>query len=126
MRNLSFAHIPAFRHRHFPEAQHDFLRQHPDDFLGQTASDMQSEAFDQAAARTYMSKHQQPAKYVPNLKAPVEAKHVRLTMQEQRQQRRQRQRAMPKHFFINADYRSSNISGNVWQHIQRVCITAVT
>lgn len=113
MRNLTFAHISGFRHRHFPEAQHDFLKQHPNDFLGQTASDMQSEAFDQAAARQYMSRHKQPLKYVPGLPPSAEAKHERLTIQEQRQQKRQRQRAMPRHFFINGNYTTSLDQGTL-------------
>ncbi|KAL0031621.1 hypothetical protein WJX77_010215 [Trebouxia sp. C0004] len=113
MKNLTFAHISGFHHRHFPEAQHDFLKQHPNDFLGQTASDMQSEAFDQAAAREYMSRHKQPLRYAPSLPPPAEAKHERLTIQEQRQQKRQRQRAMPRHFFINSNYTTSLDQGLV-------------
>ncbi len=113
MKNLTFAHISGFHHRHFPEAQHDFLKQHPNDFLGQTASDMQSEAFDQAAAREYMSRHQQPLMYVPRFPPPAEAKHERLTIQEQRQQKRQRQKAMPRHFFINGNYTTSLDQGSL-------------
>ena len=113
MRNLTFAHINSFRHRHFPEAQHDFLKLHPDDFLAQTASDMASEAFDQAAAREYISRHQKPVQYIPNSNVPAEARPERLTTQERRQQRRQRQRAMPRHFFINTVYRSSLNQGDM-------------
>ncbi|KAL0019247.1 hypothetical protein WJX79_010983 [Trebouxia sp. C0005] len=43
----------------------------------------------------------------------AEAKHERLTIQEQRQQKRQRQRAMPRHFFINGNYTTSLDQGLV-------------
>ncbi|KAL0049112.1 hypothetical protein WJX82_006790 [Trebouxia sp. C0006] len=113
MKNLTFGHISGFHHRHFPEAQHDFLYSHPNDFLGQTSSDFQSEAFDQAAAREYMSRHKQPLMYVPKSPPLAETKHERRTIQEQRQQKRQRQRAMPRHFFINGNYTSSKDQGLV-------------
>ncbi len=50
--------------------------------------------------------------YVPKSPPLAEAKHERRTIQEQRQQKRQRQRAMPRHFFINGNYTSSQDQGS--------------
>ena len=33
MRNLSFAHVRDFHHRHFMDARHDFMIEHPQEFL---------------------------------------------------------------------------------------------
>ncbi len=110
MRNLTFAHIKDSHHRHFPEARHDFMAIHPEDFLSLVTSDMAGEAFDQAVAREYMRNHQQPAQYEPNSSPDFEAEHNnrRLSQHEKRQQRRQ---AMPKHMYINDQFRSSKDSG---------------
>ena len=110
MRNLSFDHIKDFHHQHFPEAGHEFMDENPAEFLSLVASDLANEASDQAAAQAYMRRHQQPLQYEPNSSPDYEAAHNnrRLSEHEQRQQRRQ---AMPKHMYINDQYRSSMDSG---------------
>jgi len=115
MKNLTFGHMTHFRHRHFPDAQHDFLLNHPDDFLSQCTSDMAGEAFDQAVAREYMSRHKQPAQYLPSSNPSARAGRGRFASQEQRQTRKQGRCAMPKHFFINQNYSFSHDQGDVWQ-----------
>lgn len=117
MRNVSFAHIKDFRHRHFAESRHDFQTQNSDGFLGLVASDLAGEASEQAAAKTYIKKHPQPARYEPKSVAGFQADHNnrRLSQHEKRQQRLQ---AMPKHMYIDDQYRSGSDSGMVFAVLQ--------
>lgn len=111
MRNIGFAHIESFYHRHFPGASHDFMTQHPDDFLALVSSDIAAEALDQHAARAYINNHPCPKEYEPSASGAKQAEHNsrRLSQHEKRQHRLQ---AMPKHFYVNDQYKTSVDSGD--------------
>ena len=108
MRNLSFAHVKGFSHRHFQEIEHDFggNDKYSKEFMSAAVADLAAEAADQANIKQYLRQHRQPAEYAPcyNSKADGHHGHRRLASQQTRQQRRQ---AMPKHFHIDDEYRSS-------------------
>lgn len=109
MRNISFAHIKGFHHRHFPDARHDFMTHHPDDFLTLVSSDIA--ALDQHTAKVYINNHPCPKQYEPSASKANQAEHNsrRLSQHEKRQQRLQ---AMPKHFYVSDDYKTSLDSGD--------------
>ena len=111
MRNISFAHIKGFHHRHFPDARHDFMTHHPDDFLTLVSNDIAAEAFDQHAAQAYIKNHPCTKQYEPSASGAKQAEHNsrRLSQHEKRQQRLQ---AMPKHFYVNDEYKTSLDSGD--------------
>lgn len=112
MRSISFAHMKGFHHHQFPDARHDFMTQHPDDFLALVSSDIAAEALDQHAAKAYIKNHPCPKQYEPSTSAAKQAEHNsrRLSQHDKRQQRLQ---AMPKHFYINDQYKTSLDSGLV-------------
>lgn len=111
MRSISFAHMKGFHHHQFPDARHDFMTQHPDDFLALVSSDIAAEALDQHAAKAYINNHRCPKQYEPSTSAAKQAEHNsrRLSQHDKRQQRLQ---AMPKHFYINDQYKTSLDSGD--------------
>jgi len=128
MRNIGFAHIEGFYHRHFPDAHNDFMTQHPDDFIALVSSDIAAEALDQHTAKAYIKNHPCPKQYEPSASGAKQAEHNsrRLSQHEKRQQRLQ---AMPKHFYVNDQYKTSLDSGDciaVGQFILPTCAASFT
>lgn len=103
--------MKGFHHRHLPDARHDFMTQHPDDFLTLISSDIAADALDQHAAEAYIKNHPCPKQYEPSTSGANQAEHNsrRLSQHEKRQQRLQ---AMPKHFYVNDQYKTSLDSGD--------------
>lgn len=136
MKDLSFAHIPNFQHRHFPDANHDFRLYHPALFLKSLADDMGAEAAAPAVAMEYKARHHHAL--------DLEKCWVHLLTSQQNKVQRAltpslgpRRKAMPKHIFINEEFRSSGDQGTCssWmsQHIAcqhhaeaSHCLAAVT
>ena len=126
MQNMSFAHIPHFYHRHFPEARHDFAMGQKDDFLRDLALDMANEAMHSNFATTYIDKHRHAvwdamprcsqhfpsdSRHFQRSQRPTDARHM-----VQLKGQGQGHKAMPKHFYVDGFYRSDYDRGesSVW------------
>ena len=134
MKDLSFAHIPHFQHRHFLEANHDFRLHHPALFLKSLAADMGVEAAAPAVAMQYQAGHRHSL--------DLEKCWVHLLTSQQTKLHRAltpslgpRRKAMPKHMFINEEFRSSGDQGMcsscmsqhiACQHHAPSCLAVVT
>ena len=106
MKDLSFAHLNHFSHRHFPEARHDFASS--PDFLITAAKDIADEAFGQAFAKDYVAKHPQPPQYTVCSKPDQTAPSLAAMTTGKRTIR------MPKHFFLSPEYTSSMDHGDTF------------
>ncbi len=86
------------------------MTQLPDDYLPLVSSDIAAEAFDQHTAKAYIENHPCPKEYEPSASGVKQTEHNsrRLSQHEKRQQRLQ---AMPKHFYVNDQYKTSLDSG---------------
>lgn len=114
MQNMSFAHIPHFYHRHFPEARHDFALGQKDDFLRDLALDMANEAMHSEFATAYIDKHRHPVwDEIPKCTQhfPSDSRHFHRPQHPSDsklmvQRKGQQHKAMPKHFYVDGFYRS--------------------
>lgn len=102
MKNMSFTHITTFTHRHFTEARHDFQTKQRDEFLRTVAADMASEAAQTAFATAYIEQHQQPDW---DADSGCDAPALRDSRRKLRR-KKDKQRTMPKHMYIDDYYRS--------------------
>ena len=111
MKDLSFAHITQFQHRHFPEANHDFQLYHPGLFLETISADMGAEAASPAVAMQYRAQHRHAIdleKCWVNDLLTSQLDNVRRALLPRQSTAR---KAMPKHIFINNEFRSGSDQG---------------
>lgn len=113
MKGLSFAHITHFQHRHFKEASHDFQLHHPVLFLNSLADDMGAEADSAASAMQYRAQHRHSADLGQCWVTDLLSHQLDSVRQALVPQRRPGRKSMPKHFYINAQYRSSSDQGTL-------------
>lgn len=112
MKDLSFVHITQFQHQHFPGANHDFqLGHNPGTWLAALATDMHTEALKSAAAKQWIAGHKRSLdleKCWVNDILTSQLDHVRQGLFPRRSSGR---KSMPKHIFINNEFRSSDQHG---------------
>ena len=102
MRNMSFAHVTNFTHRHFSEARHDFQARQKDEFLRSIAADMAHEAAQATFARAYIKYHKHPYwDSTPECEGPPHRDSRRRLRRKKEQQK-----TVPKHFYVDDWHRS--------------------
>ena len=107
MSELSFAHMDNFTHRHIPEGGHDFASSEVE-FLSMVGKDIAGEASAQAFVTGYLARHPQPPQY-----APCSCSKSADPLVPRLRTRGIGRRTMPKHFYVNQEYRSSLDRGNM-------------
>lgn len=114
MKDLSFAHVTHFQHRHFHEANHDFQLHHPALFLEALCADMGAEADNPAPAMQYRAQHRHTLDFdkcwMTDL-LTTQLDNVRRALLPRRSPSSSGRKSMPKHIFVSNEYRSSGDQG---------------